>query len=111
MIEAVNTRARGLRTARAEHVEIASAVRRLDWILLGAVGALLAYGLWSIGGITAHDITGNPNYYLVRQGLYAVVGGLGLVALLFVDPDLYRRYRRPIYIGTVGIMLLVYFKA
>jgi rod shape determining protein RodA len=107
MIEAVNTRARGLRTPRAEHVEIASAVRRLDWILLGAVGALLAYGLWSIGGITAHDITGNPNYYLVRQGLYAVVGGLGLVALLFVDPDLYRRYRRPIYIGTVGIMLLV----
>jgi rod shape determining protein RodA len=107
MIEAVNTRARGLRTPRAEHVEIASAVRRLDWILLGAVGALLAYGLWSIGGITAHDITGNPNYYLVRQGLYAVVGGLGLVALLFVDPDLYRRYRRPIYIGTVGVMLLV----
>jgi rod shape determining protein RodA len=107
MIEAVNTRARGLRTHRAEGIEVASAVRRLDWVLLGAVGALLGYGLWSIGGITAHDITGNPNYYLVRQSLYAVVGCLGLVAVLFIDPDYYRRYRQPIFIGTAGVMLLV----
>jgi rod shape determining protein RodA len=107
MIEAVNTRARGLRTHRAEGIEVASAVRRLDWVLLGAVGALLGYGLWSIGGITAHDITGNPNYYLVRQSLYVVVGCLGLVAVLFIDPDLYRRYRQPIFIGTAGVMLLV----
>jgi rod shape determining protein RodA len=107
MIEAVNTRARGLRTHRAEGIEVASAVRRLDWVMLGAVGALLGYGLWSIGGITAHDITGNPNYYLVRQSLYAVVGCLGLVAVLFVDPDHYRRYRQPIFIGTAGVMLLV----
>jgi rod shape determining protein RodA len=107
MIEAVNTRARGLRTHRAEGIEVASAVRRLDWVLLGAVGALLGYGLWSIGGITAHDITGNPNYYLVRQSLYAVVGCLGLVAVLFIDPDYYRRHRQPIFIGTAGVMLLV----
>jgi rod shape determining protein RodA len=107
MIEAVNTRARGLRTHRAERIEVASAVRRLDWVLLGAVGALLGYGLWSIGGITAHDITGNPNYYLVRQSVYAVVGCLGLVAVLFIDPDYYRRHRQPIFIGTAGVMLLV----
>ena len=76
-------------------------------MLLGAVGALLGYGLWSIGGITAHDITGNPNYYLVRQSLYAAVGCLGLVAVLFIDPDYYRRHRQPIFIGTAGVMLLV----
>jgi rod shape determining protein RodA len=107
MIEAVNTRARGLRTHRAENVEVASAVRRLDWLLLGAVGSLLGYGLWSIGGITAHDIQGNPNYYLVRQSVYAALGCVGLVAALFVDPDLYRRFRRPIFVGTAGVMLLV----
>jgi rod shape determining protein RodA len=107
MIEAVNSRARGLRTPRAEGVEVASAVRRLDWLLLGAVGSLLGFGLWSIGGITAHDIQGNPNYYLVRQTVYAAIGCVGLVALLFVDPDHYRRFRRPIFVGTVGVMLLV----
>jgi rod shape determining protein RodA len=107
MIEAVNTRARGLRTPRAENVEVASAVRRLDWLLLGAVGSLLGYGLWSIGGITAHDIPGDPNYFLVRQSVYATLGCVGLVAALFVDPDYYRRFRQPIFIGTAGVMLLV----
>jgi rod shape determining protein RodA len=107
MIEAVNTRARGLRTHRAEHVEVASAVRRLDWLLLGAVGSLLGYGLWSIGGITAHDIPGDPNYFLVRQSVYASLGCVALVAALFVDPDHYRRFRQPIFIGTAGMMLLV----
>jgi rod shape determining protein RodA len=107
MIEAVNTRARGLRTHRAENVEVASAVRRLDWLLLGAVGSLVGYGLWSIGGITAHDIPGDPNYFLMRQSVYATLGCVGLVAALFIDPDYYRRFRQPIFIGTAGVMLLV----
>ena len=68
MIEAVNTRARGLRTHRAERVELASRVRRLDWVLLGAVGALLGFGLWAIGGITAHDIPGNTELLLRAAG-------------------------------------------
>ena len=107
MIEAVNTRARGLRTHRAEAVEAASALRRLDWWLFGAMAALLAYGLWAIGGITAHDVRGNANYYVVRQGIYAAVGCAGFLALLFVDPEVYRRYKRAIYGGTAGLMLLV----
>ena len=36
MIEAVGTRARGLRPQRPEAVEAASAIRRLDWWLVGA---------------------------------------------------------------------------
>jgi rod shape determining protein RodA len=107
MIEAVNTRARGLRTHRPENVEVASAVRRLDWLLLGAVGSLVGYGLWAIGGITAHDIPGDPNYFLMRQSVYATLGCVGLVAALFIDPDYYRRFRQPIFIGTAGVMLLV----
>jgi rod shape determining protein RodA len=107
MIEAVNTRAKGLRTHRPENVEVASAVRRLDWLLLGAVGSLVGYGLWSIGGITAHDIPGDPNYFLMRQSVYATLGCVGLVAALFIDPDYYRRFRQPIFIGTAGVMLLV----
>ena len=107
MIEAVNTRARGLRTHRPENVEVASAVRRLDWLLLGAVGALVGFGLWAIGGITAHDIPGDPNYFLMRQSVYATLGCVALVAALFVDPDYYRRFRQPIFIGTAGVMLLV----
>src|SRR3954470_19229917 len=104
MIEAVNTRARGLRAHRGETVEAASAVRRLDWLLLGAVGSLLGYGLWAIGGITARDLPGDPNYFVVRQGIYAAVGCAGFLAMLFVDPQLFRRYKRALYGGTTALM-------
>jgi rod shape determining protein RodA len=107
MIEVVDTRARGLRPVRKETVEVASLVRRLDWVLLGAVAALVGYGLWAIAGITRHDIPGDSSYYVVRQGVYAAVGSFGLVALVLVDPDIYRRYKRLIYGGTVSVMLLV----
>jgi rod shape determining protein RodA len=107
MIEAVDTRAKGFRQVKAERVEVAALARRLDWILLGAVAALLAYGLWAISGITRSDIPGDPSYYVIRQGVYAAVGAVGLVVTLLIDPDLYRRFKRLIYGGTLGIMLLV----
>ena len=107
MIEAVDTRARGLRSRRSEAVEAASVVRRLDWILLAATGALVAYGLWAIAGITRHDVTGDPNFYVVRQGIYAALGLFGLVVAVFVDPEYYRRYRKAIYGGTIGLMVIV----
>jgi rod shape determining protein RodA len=107
VIEAVNTRARGLRPYRTEAVGVASALRRLDWWLLGATVALLAFGLWAIGGITAHDIPGNANYYVVRQGIYAAVGCAGFLAVLLVEPQVYRRYKLWIFGCTTGVMLLV----
>jgi rod shape determining protein RodA len=107
VIEAVDTRARGLRTRRHEAVEAASVVRRLDWILLAATVGLVAYGLWAIAGITRHDVPGNADYYVVRQGVYAALGALALVVAVFVDPEYYRRYRKPIYIGTLGLMAIV----
>jgi rod shape determining protein RodA len=107
MIEAVDRRARGLRPVRSERIELAGFLRRLDWVLLAAVAALVGYGLWAIAGITKHDITGDPSYYVVRQAVYAAVGVVGLAVLVLVDPAYYRRYKRAIYIGTTGIMLLV----
>jgi len=107
MIEAVDTRARGLRPVRTDAIELASFVRRLDWILLAAVAALIGYGLWAIAGITQHDIPGNSGYYLVRQGVYAAVGLVALLAAVLIDPDVYRRFRNAIFVGTTGVMLLV----
>jgi rod shape determining protein RodA len=104
-IEAVDTRARGLRTRReAEAVGLGGVLRRLDWLLLLALAGVVGYGLWAIDGITRHDPGGSA---VTRQGLYAFVGGLLFVVALFVDPDRYRRLRRPIYFGTLGLMLFV----
>src|SRR5256884_2804311 len=107
VIEAVDTRTRGLRSRREEAVAAASIVRRLDWVLLAATGALVGYGLWAIAGITRHDVTGNANYYVVRQAVYVALGGGALAAALLIDPDVYRRYKRAIYGSTVAVMLIV----
>jgi rod shape determining protein RodA len=104
-IEAVDPAARGLRPRRhAPTIGAGSIVRRLDWPLLGALAALVAYGLWAIDGITRHDPGGSA---LQRQGLYVLAGALLFVGALFVDPSFYRRFHRPIYFGTLGVMLLV----
>jgi rod shape determining protein RodA len=107
MIEAVEPRAKGFRPVEADRIEVAAFVRRLDWILLGAVAALVGYGLWAISGITRHDVAGDPSYYVLRQGVYAAAGVVGLVVVVLIDPDVYRRFKRLLYGGTAGIMLLV----
>jgi rod shape determining protein RodA len=104
-IEAVDSRARGLRPRRAAEVEgVVGFLRRLDWVLLGAVVAIVAYGLRAIDGITKHDPGGS---LAGRQALYALVGGVVLIAAILVDPAVYRRSRSLIYGGTLGLMGLV----
>ena len=104
-IEAVDTRARGLRSRRQADVTTAGGLlRRLDWPLMGALVAVVSYGLWAIDGITMHDPGGSA---LSRQALYAGVGAVLFVGVLFVDPDRYRILHRPIYFGTLGVMVFV----
>jgi rod shape determining protein RodA len=106
MVEYASSRA-AARARRAGRAEAASLARRLDWVLVAAIGALVAFGLWAIAGITKHDVPGSPSYFLVRQGVYAALGGLGLVGALLLDPGLYRRYWRALFGGTVALMVLV----
>jgi rod shape determining protein RodA len=83
-------------------------VRRLDFVLLGAVLGLVAYGLWAIAGITKHDVPDSPDYYLVRQSVFAAVGVVLMAAAILVDPDVYRRNKKLIYAATIGLMVLVF---
>ena len=94
------------RARRREAVEVASFVRRLDWLLLGSVAAIVGYGLWAIAGITHHDVTGNPSYYLTRQAVYVFIGVVCLVVAVLVDPDLYRTRWRWIF-GTTSFLIAI----
>jgi rod shape determining protein RodA len=85
-----------------------SALRRLDWLLLTAAAALVAYGLWAIGGITRFDVPGNPDYYVNRQAIAAALGVVGMVVAILVPPSFYQRHWRFIYGGTIGVMLFVF---
>jgi rod shape determining protein RodA len=104
-IEAVDRRARGLRAQRnTEAVGLGGVLRRLDWLLLAALAATAGYGLWAIDGITMHDVGGSS---MTRQALYVFAGSLLFLAALFVDPGTYRSLRKPIYFGTLGLMVFV----
>jgi rod shape determining protein RodA len=84
----------------------ASYLRNLDWVLLAAVGGIVAYGLWMVSGITRDDITGDPNYYVVRQAAYALIGVAGMAGMILVDPSFWRKHYRVVY-GLLIFMLVV----
>ena len=107
-VDYTTTQSRARRRARRVELEASSLVRRVDWVLVSAVAAIVAYGLWALAGITERDVTGNPNYYVVRQGIFVAVGVAALVAAALIDPAVYRRYSRLLYAGTVGLMAFVF---
>jgi rod shape determining protein RodA len=96
-----------VRRRKAQATGVIGLVRRLDWVMLGALGGLVAFGLWAIDGITRLDVAGDPEYYVVRQAIFAVVGTVGLVGALLIDPDYYRRYRKVIYALLIALLLVV----
>jgi rod shape determining protein RodA len=81
-----------------------SYLRNLDWLLLAAVGGIVAYGLWMISGITKDDVTGDPNYYVARQAAYALIGVAGMLGMTFIDPSFWRKHYRVVY-GLLIFML------
>jgi rod shape determining protein RodA len=90
---------------------VLAVLRRLDWVLVAAVGALVAYGLWAVSGITRFDVEGNESYFVIRQAIAAGLGGCALVVALALDPDRYRRAQRWIFGSTIALMLLVFLLA
>jgi rod shape determining protein RodA len=105
---ASNARAASRARRREEAADVASFVRRLDWVLIASTAALVGYGLWAISGITRHDVPGDANYYLTRQIVYAVIGSIGLLAAVVINPQLYRMRWRFIYGGTVFLIAIVF---
>ena len=91
-----------------EAQDFAVSLRRLDWLLLFAVGALVAYGIWAIGGITRYDVAGDVDYYVVRQVIAAALGAVGLAVALLVPPGLVERHWRALYGATIALMVLVF---
>ena len=100
----------GLRRERSVAEPVAF-VRRLDWVLLVAAFALIGYGLWVVGGITRFDVPGETNYYVVRQGIAAVLGLSALAFAAIVPYELALRYWRIVYCAMLGLMVLVFLAA
>jgi rod shape determining protein RodA len=108
MVDYAGTRPRRVRPRALEAGDLGAFLRRLDWVLVLAVGALVAYGLWAVSGITRYDVPGEPDYHVVRQGIAAGVGAVALLAGLLTPPALLARYWRVVYAATIALMVLVF---
>jgi rod shape determining protein RodA len=90
--------------------DIAAVVRNLDYVLLAAVAGLVAYGLWVLNAVSRNDVAGDPDYYVVRQSINVALGTIGLAVVTYLNPEIYRRLRRPLYAGLlvalVGVLVV-----
>jgi rod shape determining protein RodA len=82
-------------------------LRYLDGVLLGAAIGLIGFSIFTLATATNEEIAGQPLYFVTRQGLYAAVGIVLMIALSRFDYTRLRDLRVTIYVVMVGSILLV----
>ena len=102
------TIARETRAARG-HVgsEVGAYLRHLDYLLIAAVGGVIAYGIWVLTAVTRNDVPGDASYFVSRQEVYIAVGAVLAAVVTAISPDIYRRYAHGLYALAVALLLLV----
>jgi rod shape determining protein RodA len=76
-------------------------------LLLAAVG-LVGFSIFTLTGATRHDVHGDPYFYVERQGIYAVLGLVGMLALTQIDYSRFRELRVGIYTLMVASVAMVF---
>jgi rod shape determining protein RodA len=75
-------------------------------VLLGSI-ALIAASVLTLALTTRGDIPGDPYYFAIRQGVYAVIGIALMLALARVDYSRFRDLRVGIYSAMIAGIALV----
>lgn len=81
--------------------------RGFDWPLLLAAVGMIVFSCVVLAGATKDDIAGAPNYYVVRQAVFGVVGLALLLAISRLDYTRLREYRTQIYAFLIGSNVFV----
>lgn len=83
----------------------------LDKSLLLIILVLVVFGLvmvFSASAPAASYYKNNPYHYVIRQGIFALLGFASMFILSFVDYHLYGRLALPILIGSFLLLFTVY---
>jgi cell division protein FtsW len=84
--------------------------KRLDIILLITTLALVGIGIvmvYSTSAIMAGDRFGDPYYFLKKQGLYAAIGFVFMIFMMFLPYESLKRFAYPILISSVLLLIAV----
>lgn len=89
-------------------VDIRTYLRHFDYALLSAVFGLIALGMLMIYSATHNDPDlPSPYYYVRMQAIATIIGVLVMTVVAFIDFRGLGRLRVHLYVGIIGIMLLV----
>jgi rod shape determining protein RodA len=80
---------------------------RLDPLLLLATLGLVACSIVALNSATENDIAGDPDYYVLRQAIYAAVGVVLMYGASRLDYSRLRELRYPVYGLLLGLILIV----
>ena len=94
-------------TVKGFGAEPVAKLQRLDWLLVVAAVGLIALSVYTLGSATADDVEGSPDYYLVRQAIYGVVGIVLMLLVARFDYSRIREWRAGLYLLMIGSILLV----
>jgi rod shape determining protein RodA len=86
---------------------VRAAVAGLDWILLLAVAAISAFSIYVVGKATETDPAG-PRFYLDRQIVFVVVGGVLMVLATRLNLDRLARWAWGLWGGLLGALAVVF---
>ncbi len=95
-------------TASASAREPRRGLGDLDLLLALAAVGLIACSTFTIGTATLTDIEGSPYYYLVRQGIYGVVGTVLMLVISRFDYSRLRELAVGIYATMIASIILVF---
>jgi rod shape determining protein RodA len=85
-----------------------SGLLKLDPLLLIASVGLIVCSIFVVGKATQDDIPGDPNYYEMRQTIYAVVGLALMLIVARFDYSRLRELKLGLYGGMIALILLVF---
>jgi rod shape determining protein RodA len=80
---------------------------RLDFLLLAATLALLAFSVVTLNGALSSDADGSPSGLVARQVAYALAGLFLMLVAARIDYTRFRELRIGIYCTMIGLILLV----
>ncbi len=92
---------------RSRALEILN-LRSLDPILLFTSIGLIAFSVFTLASSTQHEIAANPNYFVVRQVVYGLIGIGLMIAVSRIDYTRLRELRVAIYALMVGSIAFVF---
>jgi rod shape determining protein RodA len=76
-------------------------------LLLGGVG-LIACSVYVLRAATENDIPGNPDYYVIRQGAYGIVGLILMLLLSRFDYSRLRELKLGLYGFLIALIVLTF---